>query len=64
MQPLTAEWIEKAEADLRTAAREFRARKTPNFDAVCFHAQQAVEKYLKACLQEAGIPIPRTTWSC
>ncbi len=50
MNPLTVEWINKAEADLLTARREYRARKKPNFDAVCFHAQQAVEKYLKAVL--------------
>ncbi len=59
MNPLTLEWIEKAENDLRTARREFRVRKEPNFDAVCFHCQQAVEKYLKAFLQENGLPIPR-----
>lgn len=60
MNPLTREWMAKAEADLLTARREYRARKLPNFDAACFHAQQAVEKYLKAYLQENGIPIPRT----
>jgi HEPN domain-containing protein len=60
MNPLTLEWITKAEADLLTARREFRARKLPNYDAVCFHAQQATEKFLKAVLQEAGVPIPRT----
>jgi HEPN domain-containing protein len=40
MKPLTAEWVEKAEGDARTARREFRARKEPDFDAACFHAQQ------------------------
>ena len=59
MNPLTVEWINKAEADLLTARREYRARKKPNFDAVCFHAQQAVEKYLKTVLQESGAMIPR-----
>jgi HEPN domain-containing protein len=59
MNPLTLEWVEKAEGDLLTARREFRARKSPNFDAVCFHTQQAVEKYMKAVLQEMGIAIPR-----
>jgi HEPN domain-containing protein len=29
-------------------------------DAICFHAQQCIEKYLKAWLQEANIPFPRT----
>ncbi len=59
MNPLTLEWVDKAEADLLTARREYRARIAPNFDAVCFHTQQAAEKYLKAILQENGMPIPR-----
>lgn len=41
MNPLTLEWVEKAEGDLLTARREYRARRSPNYDAVCFHAQQA-----------------------
>jgi len=32
----------------------------PNYDAVCFHAQQTAEKYLKAFLQERAAPVPRT----
>lgn len=60
MLPLTAEWVEKAEGDYATAQRELRARTSPNYDAACFHAQQCVEKYLKARLQEAVIPIPYT----
>ena len=48
MKPLTREWVRKAEGDYATAAREMRARKSPNYDAACFHAQQCVEKYLKA----------------
>ncbi|MBU0509721.1 HEPN domain-containing protein [bacterium] len=60
MKPLTMEWIEKAEEDFLTARRELRARRSPNFDAVCFHAQQCVEKYLKARLQEASIPFAKT----
>jgi len=60
MNPLTAEWIEKALADLATAGREMRARKDPNYDAVCFHAQQCVEKLLKAALTETGRDFSRT----
>ena len=52
MQPLTSEWIQKAEGDLATARRELRARKSPNYDAASFHAQQCAEEYLKALLQE------------
>ena len=60
MNPLTTEWIEKASADLATAGREMRARKDPNYDAVCFHAQQCVEKLLKAALTETGRDFSRT----
>jgi len=60
MNPLTREWIEKAEGDFATASRELRARKSPNYDAVCFHAQQCAEKYLKALLQEANSPFGKT----
>lgn len=59
MNPLTAEWIDKAEGDLLTAQREYRARNRPNYDAVCFHTQQTAEKYLKAWMQEANNPIPK-----
>lgn len=60
MQLLTTEWIGKAEGDLATARRELRARTAPNYDAVCFHAQQCAEKYLKALLQEEAIAFGKT----
>ncbi|MBI3538604.1 MAG: HEPN domain-containing protein [Chloroflexi bacterium] len=59
MRALTTEWIEKAEGDFNTALRESRARKSPNYDAVCFHCQQCAEKYLKAFLQERNIQSPK-----
>jgi len=60
MNPLTLEWVGKAEGDFITARRELRARSSPNYDAVCFHAQQTAEKYLKAVLQENGSNVPKT----
>jgi HEPN domain-containing protein len=60
MNPLTLEWVAKAEGDRATAERELRATTDVNLDAVCFHSQQCVEKYLKARLQEASIVIPKT----
>jgi len=60
MNELTAEWIKKAEGDYATAGRELRVRQAPNYDAVCFHAQQTAEKYLKAFLQEKQVPFPKT----
>ncbi len=60
MKQNTQEWVNKAEGDFHTAQREVRARKHPNYDAACFHAQQCAEKYLKARLIEAGISFPKT----
>jgi len=60
MTPLTLEWVEKAEGDFVSAARELRSRKSPNYDAACFHSQQCAEKYMKGRLQEAAIAFPKT----
>jgi len=60
MRAITSEWVEKAEGDLATVERECRARKRPNFDGACFHAQQCAEKYLKAVLAEADIAFTKT----
>lgn len=54
MKDLTKEWIRKAEKDFRVATREFNIN-PPEYDAVCFHSQQCVEKYMKAILQENDI---------
>jgi HEPN domain-containing protein len=59
MKRLTAEWVEKAEADFG-AAQLIAAGKIKGHDIVCFHCQQAAEKYLKAVLQEQHIVFPRT----
>src|SRR5437762_13642503 len=58
MKKLTREWVRKAEADFRAAKKLTRA-KPPLADAACFHCQQAIEKYLKALLQEWGSPVPK-----
>ena len=60
MRALAAEWIRKAEADAGTARREAAVKENPNWDAVCFHAQQAVEKYIKALLQQSEITFTET----
>lgn len=59
MKSATAEWVKKAEGDFLTAGRELQARKSPNYDAICFHSQQCAEKYLKAVLQENDKHIPK-----
>ena len=60
MTPLTSEWVHKAEQDFLSAHREYRARKSPNYNAACFFVQQCIEKYLKARLQEADIEFGKT----
>ena len=60
MNPLVHEWVAKAEGDFASACREFHARKAPNYDAACFHAQQCVEKYVKGIMQGSGIPFGKT----
>ena len=58
MKKLTKAWIRKAEDDLLAA--EALVQGTAHLhDQVCFHCQQATEKYLKAVLQEQGASIPR-----
>ena len=59
MKPMALEWVAKAEGDFAVMEREARVRKKPNYDAVCFHAQQCAEKYLKARLCEAEIEFPK-----
>ena len=59
MKKLTAEWLGKAEDDLDVARTLLKTRPL-HTDQICFHCQQAIEKYLKAMLQEAGRPIERT----
>ena len=51
------EWIEKAEEDRHVALTLRRLRRYPTHNAVCFHAQQCVEKYLKAILEKHGLII-------
>ena len=60
MNPLTLEKVRKAESGyvMTQVAQQISA---PDIhDAICFHAQQCIEKYLKAWLQEANIRPPRT----
>ena len=52
-------WLEKARRDLVIAKKELDSER-PFTDIVCFHAQQAAEKYLKAYLLWEGIEFPKT----
>lgn len=52
-------WLLKAESDLRTAQILIKDENPPT-DSICFHAQQAVEKLLKAYLTYLDIKAPKT----
>lgn len=54
-------WLQKAENDL-TLAKDERYLKEENHvtDGICFHCQQAAEKYLKAYLVSSGIDFGKT----
>lgn len=54
------EWVQKAENDLVNAAHTLKLGSGGPTDTVCFHAQQCVEKYLKALLVLQGIDFPKT----
>ena len=57
---LLREWIAKAENDLTNAAHTLTLGKDCPTDTVCFHAQQCVEKYIKALLVFLGATFPKT----
>jgi HEPN domain-containing protein len=52
-------WITKADSDLLNIRNNLAAERVP-WDTVCFHAQQAAEKMLKAFLVSLGLTAPRT----
>lgn len=61
LPPAVQAWIQKAENDFKTI-RASLASADPAWDTVCFHAQQAAQKYLKAYLVFQGdLPLGRTT---
>lgn len=59
MNGTVREWLDKAEGDYRTARREFEAADLPSYDATCFHAQQFVEKLMKAIMIHNKVVPPR-----
>lgn len=58
MKVITGEWLERAKDDLHAA--EILLQQPELTNMVAFHAQQVVEKSLKAILEEANIPPIRT----
>jgi HEPN domain-containing protein len=55
------EWVEKANNDLLNAEIILKSNFTKKpYDTVCFHCQQAVEKYLKGYLFKNSVVFPKT----
>lgn len=52
--PLVQEWISKAEQDWQAALQLLAGRPETVPDVIAFHAQQTIEKYLKALLFQEG----------
>lgn len=52
-------WKTKADSDY-TAANDLLKANSTSTDAICFHCQQAVEKYLKAMLIACGKEFQKT----
>ena len=56
---LVRQWLAKANNDLETAKFLFASGR-PFFSVICFHSQQAAEKYFKALLTWHQIEFPKT----
>ena len=56
---LVRQWLARADDDFDTANFLFSSGR-PFFPAICFHCQQAVEKYFKAFLTWKQIEFPKT----
>jgi len=53
-------WLFRADEDLAVIDRLIQTDPQAYASTICFHAQQAVEKYLKALLACKGVDFPRT----
>lgn len=53
------DWVVKAERDLGVARDAFQLNKD-YWDIICYHCQQATEKFFKAYLIHHGVSFPRT----
>ena len=58
-QALARRWFQKAENDLLSVQNNLKAEQYAS-DTVCFHCQQAAEKYLKGFLAWHQMPFAKT----
>jgi HEPN domain-containing protein len=54
-------WVVKAENDLHAVVRILTPELDAPTDTICFHAQQCIDKYLKAPARLAGYWLPENT---
>lgn len=57
---IVRQWTERAEEDLRNAEHTLTMIENCPYTTICFHAQQAAEKYIKALLAYLSVPFPKT----
>lgn len=57
---IVRQWVLKAENDLIAAKHLLTLQGHWPTDVICYHAQQCIEKYLKALLTWEGISFPKT----
>jgi HEPN domain-containing protein len=60
VRSVVRQWIEKAGNDLKTARNNLRTAEDCPTDMTCFHAQQCIEKCIKAALVNSGIEFAPT----
>ena len=61
MDEYLLKWISKADGDLKVAEHEMAVVESERVtDAICFHCQQAIEKYLKAFLVFKNVDFGKT----
>ena len=56
---IASEWVTKAESDLKTASHTLELERGCPTDAVCFHVQQCVEKYIEPYLAFRRVDFPK-----
>ena len=56
---LVGDWLVKADEDLLAAEHLLVLKDARVFGAICFHAQQCVEKSVKALLVSLSMPFPK-----
>ncbi len=54
------QWIQKAENDFISAKTLYAELENCPYDTICFHAQQCIEKYIKALLLHQKINFPKS----